>query len=303
MAADSLFIDSHVHVLPPERMKKLVRWLLKAWPQHPVSELITKEEIVAELRGLGVTHFFNLAYPLREEETGALNGFNLEFCRGTPGAIPFAGIHAETPQKAAVAARALAAGFVGFKLHPFVQRFNPWDPRLDPFYDFMQDAQKPVILHTGFADFYNLSMPVSALEKMLGRWPRLPFVFVHMAFPDLAWAFHMLDEFPALFLDATNVLALLRPVFKPLLDPGPGGPKTADVLLQGLAAHPGRVMHGSDHPVGMGALSAIYSDLDSLPADRRTRESLRSGAARAFIERFAPGFDWTVSLQEPRQDQ
>jgi hypothetical protein len=291
-----LSIDSHVHVLPPERMRKLVRWLLRAWPRHPVSELITKEEIVAELGDSGVTHFFNLAYPLKEEETGPLNDFNLEFCRATPGAIPFASLHPDTPEKPAVAARALAAGFVGFKFHPFVQRFDPWDQRLDPFYDFMQDAGRPVILHTGFADFYNLSMPVSGLEKMLRRWPRLPFVFVHMAFPDIAWAFHMLDEFPALFLDATNVLALLRPVFKVLLGSGPDGNRTADVLLEGLAAHPGRVMHGSDHPVGMGALSEIYSDLDALPVGRETRDSLRSGAARAFIERFMPGFDWTVSL-------
>ncbi|HUT55180.1 MAG TPA: amidohydrolase family protein [bacterium] len=296
MSDETLFIDSHVHVLPPQRMRKLVLWLLKAWPQHPVSELITKEEIVAELRGRGVTHFFNLAYPLKPEETGPLNDFNLEFCRATPGAIPFAGLHPDSPQKPALAARALDAGFVGFKFHPFVQRFDPWDPRMDPLYAFMEHAGRPVILHTGFGEFYNLSMPVAALEKMLRRWPRLPFVFVHMAFPDLAWAFRMLDEFPALFLDATNVLALLRPVFKVMLGSGPDGKKTADVLLSGLTAHPGRVMHGSDHPVGMGALSEIYSDLASLPVDQRTRQSLRSGAAKSFIERFMPNFDWSIAL-------
>jgi len=271
-------------------MRGLVRWILKAWPRHPVPETVTAQDIINDLKHEGVTHFFNLAYPLKSEETGPLNDFNIGFCRETPGAIPFASLHPDTADKAEVGERALEAGFVGFKFHPFVQGFDPWERRMDPLYEFLQEAGRPVLLHTGFEAFYKKPMPVSELEKMLNRFPRLPVVFVHMAFPELEWAFKMLDERPDLYLDATNVLACLRPRYRPMLAAVPGGDKLPEVLFDGLERHRGRVIYGSDHPAGMGGLREIYHDLEILPVDAETVRAMRGGAARAFIERFGPGF-------------
>lgn len=70
-----LFIDSHVHILPEERLAALMRWILRLIPAHPVPESVTAEEILVDLKRQGVTHFFNLVYPLREEETDRLNSF------------------------------------------------------------------------------------------------------------------------------------------------------------------------------------------------------------------------------------
>lgn len=291
------FIDSHVHIFPKKRLQGLVKWILGLIPDHPVSATVVKEDILHDLKQEGVTHFFNLVYPLREEEAGPLNEFNARFCESTPGAIPFATLHQDTPDKAGVAEKALKSHpFIGFKFHSFVQGFDPWDPRMDPLYAFLQEAGRPVILHTGYGDYYGKSMPASGLRAWLKRYPRLPVVFAHMAFPEFAEAFSMLEEFPDLYLDAALVLPCRRPAFEPLLDSIPGGIKIMDVLIEGLEKYKGRIMYGSDHPAGMGGLSDIYRDLNNFPISEAAKRSIRKETPMAFISRFQPDFDWGESL-------
>jgi len=285
MEDGNLFIDPHVHVLPKKRLRGLMRWIKRAYPAHPVAEDIGEREIIEDLRARGVTHFFNLVYPLAELETESLNLWNIEFCRRTPGAIPFASLHPETPDKPKVAARAMEAGFVGMKFHPFVQGFDPWDRRMEPLYSFMEEAGRPVIIHTGFEDFYQLKMPARSLQELIERHPRLPLVLVHMAFPELAWAFAMLDEHPRLYLDATNVLACIRPEFLSMLDSVAGGRKLPEILARGIEEHRGRVMFGSDYPAGMGSLKQIYADLDLLETSKEAKRALVAEAPAGFIER------------------
>jgi hypothetical protein len=270
---------------------------LKAYPRHPVKEEVSTADILNDLRQAKVTHFFNFIYPLTKEETEGLNRFNAEFCRSTPGAIAFASLHPDTPNKADYAESLLAHDpFVGFKFHPFVQRFDPWDHRLDPLYGFLQEAGKPVILHTGFEAFYKLKMPIAQLAGLVKRYPRLPFVFVHMAFPDFPVCFELMKEFPDLYLDATNVLAFLRPEFKSMFQSLPDGNHLIDQLLAGLEVFSDRIMYGSDHPVGMGSLSAIYQDLEQLSLSETSKANLKANTAVAFINRFLPGFDWNNRL-------
>jgi len=293
------FIDSHVHILPEERLGGLMRWILRLIPAHPVPESVTARDILDDLRREGVTHFFNLVYPLREEETDSLNDFNGRLCSRIPGAIPFASMHQDTADKAKVAEKALTSfPFVGFKFHPFVQGFDPWDKRMDPLYAFLQEAGKPVIVHTGFEDYYGRPMPVAELEGMLKRYPRLPFVLAHMAFPKVETAFSLLEEYSELYLDATLVLPYLRPECEPYLASLPGGLGIIDRLIEGIEKHTGRVLYGSDHPAGMGGLSDIYRDLRDLPVSDFVKKSIRVDAPKAFVSRFDPGFDWRTNLAQ-----
>jgi uncharacterized protein len=293
----SKFIDSHVHVMPKWRLRGLARWILKAYPAHPVKEDITADDILDELKKQKVTHFFNFIYPLKSEETDKLNEFNAQFCLNTPGAIPFASMHQDTPDKAALAEELISKSpFVGFKFHPFVQRFDPWDSRMDGLYAFLQEAGKPVFFHTGFEDFYKLKMPVDKLVGLIKRYPRLPVVFVHMAFPDMSTCFKLLEDYPELTLDATNVLSFLRPEFEPMVKSMPNGYQIIDELIEGLETHSDRIMYGSDHPVGMGSLKGIYNDLEKLPISERARKEIREETPVAFVNRFSPGFDWERSL-------
>jgi len=294
----ALFIDSHVHVFPPKRLAGLMRWIKRGFPGHPLPEDISQDDIVRDLAEEGVDHFFNFVYPLKEEETVSLNEFNRDLCAKTPGAIAFAGMHPDTPDKSGYAEKLVSCGeFAGFKFHPFVQKFDPWDPRMDDLYAFLEEACRPVFLHTGFEDFYNKPMPADDLYKLLKKYPRLPFVFVHMAFPELDKAYGFLEEFSDLYLDATNVLACLRDEFRPLLSSVKGGEKIPEKLEQGLHRYQGRIMFGSDHPAGMGSLRDIYHDLKLVDLDPDARRELQQGTAREFIDRFMPGYDWSRKLK------
>lgn len=296
-ATTELFIDSHVHILPEERLGGLMRWILRLVPAHPIPEMVTAKDIVDDLKRRGVTHFFNLVYPLKEEETDPLNDFNRCLCSEIPGAIPFASMHQDTRDKARVAEELLESyPFVGFKFHPFVQGFDPWDKRMDPLYAFLQEAGKPVILHTGFEDYYGKPMPVAELAGLLKRYPRLPMVFAHMAFPEVGAAFSLLEEYPDLYLDATLVLPYLRAECEAFLASLPGGLGIVDVLMEGIERHAERILYGSDHPAGMGGLSEIYKDLRDLPVSEEVKQAMRRDSPIAFVSRFEPAYNWQAAL-------
>ncbi len=292
-----MLIDTHIHIMPKYRLRGLARWMNKAFPTFGVSETTTPDDLVNELQEGGITHFFNLIYPLREDETVKLNQFNADFCKKTPGAVPFASIHQDSPDKARLAEKTLKENdFVGFKLHPFVQNFDPWDRRMDPFYAFLQEAGKPVLFHTGFEDFYQKEMPVQKLREILQKYPKLPVVFVHMAFPNIEEVFAMMDEFPELYLDATGVFFFLRRGVEPYIPSHLADGRLAEILTKGLEKNRGRVMFGSDHPVGLGDVTKIFRDLTFLSVSEDTVQSLKYGAAVSFVDRFMPGFDWSKSL-------
>lgn len=294
----TLLIDSHVHVMTPRRLKGLVRWILKAFPQHPVSEEVTSEDLLQDLTSAGVTHFFNFVYPIEEAETNSLNQFNLEFCQTTPGAIPFASLHPDTANKVQLAESLLKNNdYAGFKFHPFVQKFDPWDKRMEPFYACLQERQTPVFLHTGFEVFYQMEMPIKQLTALLDKFPDLPMVFVHMGFPELAAVFKLMEDHPALYLDATNVLAMTRPEYVEMIKALPLGMSVFDLLMEGLEKYSDRIMFGSDHPVGMGGLEEIYADLRTLKISDQTRANLSYQTAKRLIDRFYPEFDWSQTLQ------
>ncbi len=288
-------IDSHVHIMPPWRLKALVRWILKAYPNHPVEDSISATDILSHLKTLDITHFFNFIYPLTVEETEGLNRFNSEFCGKTPGAIPFASMHPETAEKASYAEKLMGDGsFVGFKFHPFVQKFDPWDKRMDFLYLSLQEMKKPVFFHTGFELFYGQKMPIADLVKLVKRYSGLPMVFVHMAFPDCLTCFDLLEDYPELYLDATNVLAFFRPEFEGFVKSLPGQYRFMDQLLEGIEKHSDRIMYGSDYPVGMGALEDIYKDLDQLSLADKAKKDLRIDTAQKFVNRFQPNINWDL---------
>ncbi len=292
-------IDSHLHLLPEYRLRSLTKWMKNSFPGHVVTEKCEPADLLRDIYNGGTTHFFNLVYPIKEEETISLNDFNFEFCREIPGAIPFASIHQNTKDKVKVAENALKKNdFAGFKLHPFVQKFDPWDLRMDRFYFFLQEAGKPVLFHTGFEDFYRKKMPISKLRELLEKFPRLPVVFVHMAFPALEEVFMLMDEFPDLYLDATSVFVFLRDDFKQFLPPELRDGKLIEILKNGLEKNKGRVMFGSDHPVGWGDIETIFKDLTFLSVSDDIIKSLKYGSAVSFIDRFLPGFDWSRNLQD-----
>jgi len=273
-----------------------LRWIIRAYPSHPVPADIDERGILRDLREQGVTHFFNLVYPLKLEETTSINDFNIDFCSRTPGAIPFGSLHQEDTNKPEIARDLFDRGCVGMKFHPFVQKFDPWDERMEPLYDYLEEVRRPAIFHTGFEAFYGMPMPAVKLEALIKKHPRMPTVFVHMMFPEIEHAYRLLDDFPDLYLDATNVFAAFRPEYKPFIEAVGGEVKLRDTFCDGLERHKGRVMFGSDHPAGMGSLERIYADLESLGLPEDVKHAMVTDAPLNFVRSFVQNHSFGETL-------
>lgn len=252
------YIDSHVHILPPARLRGLMKWMHRAFPGHPVPSVITPDGIIADLRAAGATRFINLVFPLNVGETDSLNAWNLEFCENTPGAVPVGSLHIDSPGKERIARSLVARGCRGVKLHAFIQRFDPSDARFDGLYDFMNESGMTLFLHTGFDQWYGMTFPPERIERIIARRPNMAVVLVHMIFPKIDDALRLLDTYGNVVLDATNVpgaLAFMR-------DAGMAEESSLrDRFAAGVERHRERIMYGSDYPVGMGTLEKIGADL------------------------------------------
>lgn len=278
-------IDCHVHLLPPERMAKLIRWTLRFNPAHPVPEAVTLEALLDEYRAVGVDYVWNFAHAIFPEETTPLNEWNRRLGQAHPWILPFGTCHPESPDPVAVVDRCLGEyGFVGMKFHPFVQRFTPWEPRFFPVWERIARHRRILVFHTGFEEFYGGPLPLTGFEAILSAFPELPVVFAHGNYPWVGQAFELVARHPGLYLDTVHVFARVTQAW----DRRTAERSAWEELRQGLQAFPDRVMFGTDHPSGTGTLVQMYDEFRAfgLPEDLERR--LLGGTARRLVERIRP---------------
>ncbi|MBN1574141.1 MAG: amidohydrolase family protein [Deltaproteobacteria bacterium] len=284
-------IDAHVHIMPPVRIRGLMRWIKRAFPEHPVDSNIDEEGILNDLKDKGISLFFNYVYPLKEDETEPLNEFNLKLSRRIRKAAPFGSLHIETKDKGGVVKRCIEQyNHVGLKFHPFVQKFGPADERMFPVYELMEEYERPVVLHTGFEEFYGIDMPTADFEKILGRFPKLPLVLSHCLFPKFDDARMLVERYDNVYLDATNVFGSLRLFASEGIDYNfrERADQYSESFRDLLLAHSKRTIYGSDHPAGIGDLNDIYNDLFNFGLPDEVERYLVFETPRAFIRRFSP---------------
>ena len=277
-----MLIDCHAHLLPPDRLRKLLRWTYRFSPRHPVAETVTVEALLDEYAAAGVDRIWNFAHAIRAEETEPLNRWNRDLARREPRIVPFGTCHPETEDPRAVIDWCLdGEGFPGMKFHPFVQRFVPWDPRFLPVWERIARHRGIVVFHTGFEAFYGGPLPLSGFGSILETFPELTCVFAHAGYPRVREAFEMVGRYPNLYLDTVHAFGRVTAEWD--------GARQAEVwaaLRAGLAAFPDRVMFGTDHPSGTGTLTGMYEELRAfgLPAGVE-RAMLGDTAARLLASR------------------
>ena len=128
-------IDAHIHIMPPLRLSKAIKWIRRYIPSLPFDHCLTQQEILSSLDDMGVSRFFNYVFPLRGEETRSLNRFNWELGKNVRKAIYFASIHSDPKSKEKAMEEALTAfRLAGIKLHPFMQSFHPLGSRMEVVY-------------------------------------------------------------------------------------------------------------------------------------------------------------------------
>jgi predicted TIM-barrel fold metal-dependent hydrolase len=279
-------IDCHAHLLPPERMAKLIRWTLrKCNPAHPVAETVTLEALLTEYRAAGVDAVWNFAHAIFPGETEPLNEWNRRLGERVPWIVPFGTCHPLSPDPLGVVDRCLGEhGFVGMKFHPFVQRFVPWEARYFPLWERISRYGRIVVFHTGFEAFYGGTLPLAGFEAILRAFPELPVVFAHANYPWVGEAFELVARHPSLYLDTVHLFGRVTGQWDPRKDQAAAWAE----LRRGIAAFPDRVMFGTDHPSGTGTLAEMYADVQAfgLPDDQAPRHL--GETARRLVERIRP---------------
>jgi predicted TIM-barrel fold metal-dependent hydrolase len=246
------------------------------------------EDVLADLRDHEYKNFVALVFALQPQESKQLNAFIADMAMKVPGLVPFGCVHLDDVSPETVAEEAIRQKrLAGLKFHPMVQRFDPWDEKLFGVYERMNEWRKPIYIHTGFDDWYGFHLPNSSLRSLMSTYPDIPFVFSHMLIPNLALAFEFADEFPQLYLDATNVFGTIAMVGKmdtemPGLD--------LDVAREGMERLCARIMFGTDHPAGMGSIESIVQDLRSFDLSPKAESEILHGTASRFLHKHCADY-------------
>lgn len=291
-------IDAHIHIFPPYRSVKAVRWVKRYIPWLQVSETVSESQILDMLNRSGVSHFFNYVYPIKPEETRPLNKYNYLLSKRVKNAVCFGSLHPGNADRKAILEEALIEqGLIGIKFHPFVQGFSVLDERLDEVYGILEKMGRPLVVHTGFDRFYKVSIPAEDIETILMRHPGLALVIVHMLYPRIDQAFRLLKAYPNVYLDGTNLFSDYQEpgtgenIFEGSAEENEGGSVyrvSCMAFRDDIEQYSDRILLGSDYPVAMNDPEKIYAHMRALPLSETAKNNLLEGTARRFVERYAP---------------
>ena len=250
------------------RIRGGIRWIQRAVTayQHLDPET-TPEVLLSNLRQAGVDACFNLYYPLGPGESREINRWQKEMSELNPLLLPFASLHPADQDPMGIIDESLnELNLLGFKFHPYVQQFPILDPRLDPVYSRLEELNCPVIIHTGFSDFYRLPSLTDEFLELLRRFPGMKLVAAHMLCDDipLDHLAEVVEEYPNLYLDATNVFWLYRP-------DNPEYQRLPDFIQ----CYRRRVYFGTDYPMGMTyPVERLYQQAFTICPDQETIEDV-----------------------------
>jgi uncharacterized protein len=302
-------IDAHVHIFPAYRSTKAVQWIKRYIHRLEIPDSIDEGDITGRLARCGVSSFFNYVYPLHPKESESLNEFNAALSRRVHNVVCFGSLHPENENREEIVKRAiLELDLIGLKFHPFVQRFDLLDPRMDVVYRTLELLGRPVVFHTGFERFYGAKLSPAEMETLLKRYPKLVVVISHMFYPRLDEAFRLVKEYENVYLDGTNVFSDYREsadgenIFEGFLVPE-DGEQTYRVFfnhsMEDLERYSRRVMVGTDYPVSMNYPEAIYEHVVKLELSAGASENLWENTARDFVTRFKPDFYHQTDVRGP----
>ncbi|MEA2272369.1 MAG: uncharacterized protein QOI98_1077, partial [Solirubrobacteraceae bacterium] len=212
------------------------------------------EELLASLEPL---HARAVVFPMHEPdgyppandrvlaEAAASDGRLVPFCRLDPHADPLA-----------EAARCVAAGARGIKLHPRAEQFALDEPVVSEIFAFADERRLPVLIHAGRGI---PALGVLTLEHARA-FPNARVILAHAAICDLSWIWKVMPDHPNVFIDTSWWIP-------------------ADLLALFALVAPGQILLASDAPYGPPALGAVLG----------LRCALHAGLSEAQLRSVAGG--------------
>ncbi len=255
--------DVHVHFLPPPVMRKVREQFDTAGPligrPWPLAYRGDDEELVAQLRLLGVKRFSALPYAHRPGIAEYLNGWAADFAAAVPECLSSATFFPEDGVEKYVAAR-IEDGTEIFKVHVQVGNFELVDPVLDEAWGLLEDAARPVVIHVNSGPVGNAHTGPEPMRALMEKHPRLVAVIAHMGAPEYADFLAIAEDFETVRLDTTMA-------FTDFFEEMTAFPRDLTPRLSDLQD---RILLGSDFP------NIPYAYAHQLEA----------------LERLDPGEDW-----------
>lgn len=264
-------IDFHTHIMTDKRTASGMRWVQKMKDTNAGGIFIdtdtdlnlTSEKAQQMLIDAGVDYYFNMFFPLFEGTTAEVNRWNYELSLKDPRCVPFVSLLPGDDNKRRILDQAFQEyKCLGLKLHPYPQRISAADPRLYEVYDYLQEAGRPALIHTGYEDIYKTDCNQEELRKILKMFPRLIMVIPHLCYPDVDNAFDFLEEYSQIYLDATNVFWNFK-TFPP-----------KEIWWEKIELYSERIVLGSDFTMGMAFPNRIYEHFAQVPLSKKAKEDL-----------------------------
>lgn len=235
-------VDVHTHFMPERVLRKVWDYFdglgrLPGGIEWPITYRADEDERLALIREFGVLAFTAMLYPHKAGMAEWLNSWAVGFARRTPDCLHTSTLFPE-PGVERYVREAVEAGTRVFKAHVQVGAYDPGDELLDPAWGLLAEAGIPVVIHCGSGPSPGKHTGPGPVAGVLGRHPRLRFVFAHMGMPEYEDFLGLAERYDEVRLDTTMSFT----DFSERLAPFPPG------LLPRLADLGDRVLLGTDFP-------------------------------------------------------
>lgn len=230
-------VDTHVHLLPG-RLGTKVRAVFEAGGAGPLLVYPADHAVVLDrLAAEGVDRVWSLPYAHKPGVAAGLNDASAataaEFSAGPVAVTGGCTVHPGDEDPVGIVRHAVdLLGLRVLKLHCSVGSFALDDPRLDPVLAFSAERRLPVVIHLGHGTHGRTAVEeLPPLDRVASRHPTAPLVVAHAGHAAARATMALLDRHRELHVDLTPVVA-----------------ERPDLDAEHVAAHPGRVLFGSDAP-------------------------------------------------------
>ena len=234
-------IDAHTHLFP-DRLAAAIQRALSAETDWEFSTPMARDDVEDALRSAGVEAYVALPYAHEPGLASDLNEWLLEQAADSDFLIPFATVHPDDEDPAAVVRDAFEAGARGLKIHCPVQECRPADSRLEPALEVAVDYDRPITYHGGTAPMYEGSPYVGAdaFEELLESYPELRVCCAHMGTYETDRFLEFAREYEGVYLDTTFAMSTSAPETM--------GFDPSSISDAALVECSGSIMYGSDFP-------------------------------------------------------
>ena len=234
-------IDAHTHLFP-ERLTAAIRRSLSDETNWEFSHPVTRSAIESVLRSAGVAASVALPYAHEAGLARELNAWLCDQADSSDLLIPFATVHPDDEDVAAVVRDAFEAGARGLKIHCPVQECRPADSRLEPALEVVAAYDRPITYHGGTAPMFedNPYVGFDAFAELVGSYPELRVCCAHMGTYEVEAFLELARDHASVYLDTTFAMSTSAPETMGF-DPSSIADETVVELSESI-------MYGSDFP-------------------------------------------------------